>query len=155
MASDVHAGPMLEFNSRCIVERTTGSRARSRSGSLLAVPLRANRSCLGNAGALAVLFQNCARSLSAHCARFVAERAQSLSSVFPRFSLAAAFAAGRSLLSSSSAQLTCRSCEAFDRAMGSSSTVAEFSFGVFFGRRLLDCPGRHSTRSRVSLFSGR
>ena len=102
-----------------------------------------------------MLFQNCARSLSALCARFVAERAQSLSSVFPRFSLAAAFAAGRSLLSSSSAQLTCRSCEAFDRAMGSSSTVAEFAFGVIPGRRLLDCPGRHSTRSRVSLFSGR
>ena len=60
-----------------------------------------------------MLSQNCARSLSALCARFVAERAQSLSSVFPRFSLAAAFAAGRSLLSSSSAQLTCRSCEAF------------------------------------------
>ena len=45
-----------------------------------------------------MLFQNCARSLSALCARFVAERAQSLSSVFPRFSLAAAFAAGRSRL---------------------------------------------------------
>jgi hypothetical protein len=51
-----------------------------------------------------VLSQNCVRSLSALCALFVAERAQSLSSVFPRFSLAAAFAVGCSLLPSSSAQ---------------------------------------------------
>ena len=102
-----------------------------------------------------MLSQNLARSLSALCALFVAERAQSLSSVFPRFSLAAAFVACCSLLPSSSAQLTCRLCEAFDRVMGSSSPVAEFAFGVTFDRRLLDCPGRHSTRSRVSFFSGK
>ena len=50
-----------------------------------------------------MLSQNFARSLSALCALFVAERAQSLSSVFPRFSLAAAFAVGCSLL-----KLCCR-----------------------------------------------
>ena len=142
---------MLEFKFRCIVVRTTGSRARSRSGSLLAVPLRANRSCLGYTETLAVLFQNCARSLSALCARFVAARAQSSSSVFPRFFLAAAFTAGRALLPPSSAQRTCRSCGAFDGAMLSSSTSPGFSFGGFRGCRLFDCPGRHSTRSRVSL----
>ena len=155
MASDVHAGPMLEFKFRCIVVRTTGSRARSRSGSLLAVPLRANRSCLGYTETLAVLFQNCARSLAALCARFVAARAQSSSSVFPRFFLAAAFTAGRALLPPSSAQRTCRSCDAFDGAMLYSSDAAGFSFGGFRGCRLFYCPGRHSIPSRVSLFSDR